>query len=148
LFSEPRSDSNAASSIAGASGGTGILGLATLIPENYAFLKQALIYISPTASIIIGIVWSWGAGLLVSWLDQLQFERSLKRVRKLRDDIVANPNSSPEHCARAQENVEIFEQLAFGLIKGNTQSLHASLASVGSQNPSDPPKKPRKGASK
>jgi len=138
LPSKQGSDSKAASSIAGASGGTGILGLAALIPDDYHFLKQAMIYISPTASIVIGIVWSWGAGLLVSWLDHFQFNRSLKSVRRLRDDIVKNPLSSPQHCARAQENVENFELLAFELIKGNTQSLHASLASAGTQNPSDP----------
>ncbi len=82
-----------------------------------------------------------GVGLLVSWLDQFQFNRSLKSARKLRDDIVNNPLSSPQHRMRAQENVENFELLAFELIKGNTQSLHASLASAGTQNPSDPPQK-------
>jgi len=145
LSAERHSNSDTASRIAGISGGTGIVGLVALIPEDYHGLKQALTYLSPTASIVIAILWSWGSGLLVSWLDQLQFDQSLRRVRELRDQILANPHSSEQHRTRAQENVEALEQLAFAIVKDNTQALHASLARAGTQNPSDPPR-PEKGA--
>lgn len=125
------------SGIAGASGGTGILGVAALIPDEYHFLKQAVAFSAPTASVIIGALWAWGSNLLIKWGQRWAFGRSLKAARRLRDEIVTTPTSTNEHKQLAQKRVEALEQVLFGLIDDETQSLRATITVAGTTNPAD-----------
>lgn len=125
------------SAVAGASCGTGILGLSALIPDQYHFLRSAIMYASPTASIVIGVAWAWGMNMLTAQFRRWQIDRTLAYARKIRDAVLNNPNSSPTHRQNMQENVESLEQVAMEICDDETQSVRATLAG-GTTNPTDP----------
>jgi hypothetical protein len=123
--------------IAGAGGGTGVLGLAALIPENHAFIKQLAIYSAPTISIVLAATAARATDLAVKLYTRWEMRWTLKQARRLRDEIVNSPHSSAAHKKLVQGNVEKLERLAMEIVTDPTDSISARL--VGSnRNPSDP----------
>jgi hypothetical protein len=123
--------------IAGAGGGTGLLGLAALIPERYPAVKQLAIYSAPTISIILAAAAARATDLAVTLYTRWEMRWTLRQARQLRDEIINSPHSSAAHRRQVQGNVEKLERLAMEIVTDQTHSVSARL--VGSnRNPSDP----------
>ena len=120
-------------SLAGASIGTGLVGLGNHFPEPW---KSIVVYAAPSAAVIAGILWNWGTALLLNALGTWQINRGLDQARKIRDAVFRDANASAPHKQRAQQNVENLEQLAMIAINDSTKSIRLRL--VGStQNPTE-----------
>ena len=123
--------------IAGAGGGTGLLGLSALIPEKYSVIKQLAIYSVPTISIILAATAARVTDLAVKLYTRWEMRWTLQQARRLRDEIVSSPHSSAAHKKQVQGNVEKLERLAMEIVTDPTDSITARLVGS-SRNPSDP----------
>jgi len=113
--------------IAGASGGTGLLVLAGLIPDEYHALRIFATYASPAATVAISAIWLWASRYLDAWSRRLGIDEALHASRSLRDEIMRDAHSSLEHKKRAQENVEKLERLAMDVINDDAQLVRTNL---------------------
>lgn len=105
----------------GVGGGTGLLGLANLIPDTYPIIKTIVIYASPGAGVVLTFLWAYLSRQFERHLRRRQMEKALVDARKLRDLVLSDGHSSAEHRAMIQQNVEALERLMAELI-GNTAS--------------------------
>jgi hypothetical protein len=115
---------------AGVGAGTGLLGLANLIPDSYPITKAILIYISPASVMAVSYVWWVLSGIWQEKIRQNQINRALEDARKIRDVVNSNPSSSDAHKQRVQDNVEKLEELALAVISDRTEAVRATLREV------------------
>ncbi len=111
-------------------GGTGLIGLANLIPDTYPLLKAILIYASPASVVAISYTWLFLSTLLHDQVRKYQIDRGLDEARKIRDAVINNPASSEAHKKKVQENVEKLEELAMAVINDRTEAVRATLKEI------------------
>ena len=119
----------AVSSFAGATGGTGLVGLANLITDPS--WRAILLYVSPAATVGISIAWLYTSSIMRNKYRRSQMNKMLAEARAIRDRVLSDGASSDDHKKNVQENVEKLEHLAMQLINDETESVRASLTSIG-----------------
>lgn len=116
--------------IAGAGAGTGLLGLANMIPDQYQVYRNILIYISPTAAVGISFVWMFVSSIVSRKIVNSELNKAICDVRKIRDDVFANVSTTNEHKHKLQENVEKLEKLALEVISDNAEHVRSKLKEI------------------
>jgi hypothetical protein len=111
----------AASGLAGASGGLGLVSLANALPQSTSPLPALLIYVSPFATVLISALWAAGVTKLQRSLHRRSLEGSLRGATRLRDQILASSESSSQIKKQAQANVEKIQTLVMELILEDTR---------------------------
>ena len=117
----------AEASVAGGLGGTGLVGIANLLPAHLAWLKAILIYVAPAASVGLALVWALVSTNLRSWYNKRNLDIAIKEARAARDRIIGDPMASPAHKDNAQLNVERLEQLKFVMLQEQVSAVRATL---------------------
>jgi hypothetical protein len=123
------------SGVAGASGGTGLIGLAEFIPDTHPTIKHIVVYISPTASVVIGFIYVWCSGLLIAVGRRWQINRALKSARDRCNGILSDPHTSETQKKHATESLKKMERLESELIDSDIEQIHTSISTIGPENP-------------
>ena len=105
----------AVSGLAGASGGLGLVSLAKSLPSSAEPLPALLIYASPFVTVFVSSVWTIGIMKLRRRSRRRTLEASLRSAGLLRDQIVANPDSSAKINRQAQASLESIQGLVMEL---------------------------------
>jgi len=82
------------SAAAGLSGGTGFVGLASLLPDST--IKSVLLLLSPSITIIISLFWKVATDELAAWLANWKLRRETHSAEALCLRLENNPNASVE----------------------------------------------------
>lgn len=114
-------------SVAGASAGTGLLGLVQLIPNEHQQFRSVLVLLTPALTVILSIVWENVTGVLKIWLRRARVEWTLKEARKQRDQVMGSRFSTDAHKADVQSRCETLEKLLMALIDDETSSIRVTL---------------------
>lgn len=115
--------------VTGAGVGTGLLGLAQMIPENrFPALRGLCIYAAPAVTVFVGIAFAALRAWITGILNDKNVNAGLLRVRALRDAAVNDPNASDAHKARLQASVEEFEKLAVEIAGERVKDVRVSLS--------------------
>lgn len=121
---------DATSSFAGAGGGTLLIGLSALIPDDHPVIKNCLTFASPAAAVAI----SFASLLLITATKRAimksQINSAIAEARKIRDEVNRAPTSTAAHKKQVQQNVEKFEALALELLNDNVEEVRARLRDI------------------
>lgn len=91
--------------VAGIGGGTGLVAIATSLPDDSG-LKQWLLYIAPSVSVLLGIIWLWAQQELSSFLERIKFKMLARRVKADMTKAIDSPVSSEEHKEILRKKME------------------------------------------
>lgn len=116
--------------VVGIGGGTGLLGLASLVPDDHPVLKAVLTYLAPTATVCIGLLWFVAIAAVRRWVGRRRITIALRDARAIRDAIFADPSASDVLRRDVQSSVETLERLAMALILAEAQALRTTLRDV------------------
>ena len=113
--------------VVGIGGGTGLVGLANLLPAEYVSLKAILIYVAPTTAVVFGFAWGMLRAFGASWINKRNLDKAIREACATRDKIHSSPMSSIAHKENAQQNVEKLEALKFEMLAEQVSSVRATL---------------------
>ncbi len=106
--------------VAGASGGTGIIAIAQLLPQQDSTARALLSFMAPVATVILASTWpkfrAWLSRQIDRTLWRIEINGALTEARKHRDNVLADPQASSAHKRTAQQNVERLELIVFEMI--------------------------------
>ena len=91
--------------VAGATTGTGVLALSTLLPENSQF-KAVLVFLSPSITVLASVFWSYFISSTKDWLQYRRVEAERKRAHEYVRQAEADPNSSDEYKKKMRQKAE------------------------------------------
>lgn len=118
-------------SVAGVSGGTGLVAIAQLLPLDLAWLKAILTFAAPAATIVVSVLWVylqvWIQETVTQLLRRRAMNSSIKYARKMRDKVVKDPKATNAHKRQAQENLQKMETLAFEMAQAEAKSITAKI---------------------
>jgi hypothetical protein len=84
--------------MAGASVGTVLIILANNLSEDNA-IKQLLVIIIPSISVVIGSCWNWFKSSVTNYLDEKTLNKNRKRLKELIAEASNDPNSTEKYKA-------------------------------------------------
>lgn len=113
--------------LAGAGSGTGLIGLANLIPPQHEWARQIVLYAAPGFSFFIAWLWKLCDSAIKRRMRQGQVDKAVERAIAIRDRVMSDGVSSDAHKQRAQDNVEKLELLAMEINNDDTDTIVAIL---------------------
>jgi hypothetical protein len=121
---------NTKASVAGGGGGTFLLTLADRIPAEYGLVKATLIYSSPAMAVGMAAMWVIFASFIRKRKRRADMGAILKEARDMCRQVCSDPDSSPDHKAKARKHVEDFETLNMEFLKDEADVVRAQLAKI------------------
>ena len=115
----------------------------TLAPE-YSCGPGGLSDLSPVVSAGFG----WCAVEVYYWWGRRNLFSDVARAKRIRDEVIADPNASPEHKKNAQRAVELLESLVLTLISGHSSSVNVAAQDYFHQSLPQPANQPNHGLRK
>lgn len=110
--------------------GTGYLGLLSMLPASYHWLKDLLVFVAPALTIIFGFVWlvaaDWVSRTVLDW----QLDAALRKGCKIRDDILTDSNSTPTDKKNAKDAVAALKRLQLEAIHEGVAEVRAKLRNL------------------
>ncbi len=121
-----------------------LAGLANTLPPEYSSWRGGLTYISPVVTAVV----AWGAVEVSYWWGRRNLFSDVARAKRIRDEVIADPNASPEHKKNAQRAVELLESLVLTLISGHSSSVNVAAQDYFHQSLLQPANQPNHGLRK
>jgi hypothetical protein len=110
--------------IAGASGGTGLVAIVGLLPDDN--IRQMAIYAAPTISIALTGLWSAANGKFDEILADRRLANELRKAQAEYDRLKNDPDSSSDIKKEMKEKVEALRLLKFSIHHKRVNEIVAS----------------------
>ena len=96
---------------AGVGGGCGtiLVALAESLPPDDPW-RPWLLYLAPSVTVILSGLWLYAKYRVVEWARNRDIDTVIQQAKKLFQDAVDNPNTSPEHVDVLRSEIEELER--------------------------------------
>jgi hypothetical protein len=108
--------------LAGATGGTSFLALASLFPEGSTF-KQIAQFVAPTLTVVLSIAWAFALNRLQVYFADKQLEAELKKAEEEYKKTVSDPGIAQKTKDEMQKRVEALRLLKFNVHTDRVETI-------------------------
>jgi hypothetical protein len=117
-----KKESETSAGLAGAGGGTLVAVIASQLPDDNA-TKSLLIYLAPSISILLTLLWGWVRIKLLNYINDREFERLIDVAIDELDTRIADPNISEEYQDSLKRKRQEFDKMSIDRIKSQIQAV-------------------------
>jgi hypothetical protein len=117
-----KKESETSAGLAGAGGGTLVAVIASQLPDDNA-AKSLLIYLAPSISILLTLLWGWVRIKLLNYINDREFERLIDVAIDKLDTRIADPNISEEYRDSLKRKRQEFDEMSIDRIKSQIQAV-------------------------
>ena len=103
-----RKESKAGAGAAGAGAGTLLVVIANSLPNDHG-LRPWLIYLAPSASAVMSLVWVWLQVEIGNWVQEKKLASLVAKAKDTYRDALQNPDTSDEHKNSIRSQLEELE---------------------------------------
>jgi hypothetical protein len=111
-------------SVAGASTGTGVLVLISLL-DNQSSLRPILTYLSPSITVLTGILWAYTIRSIKDWVNDRRLRSERSKARNLVKQVEADQQASEQHKKRMRERSERLDLMMIDLNIERIQAIRS-----------------------
>jgi hypothetical protein len=117
-----KKESETSAGLAGAGGGTLVAVIASQLPDDNA-AKSLLIYLAPSISILLTLLWGWVRIKFLNYINDREFERLIDVAIDKLDTRIADPNISEEYRDSLKRKRQEFDEMSIDRIKSQIQAV-------------------------
>jgi hypothetical protein len=117
-----KKESETSAGLAGAGGGTLVAVIASQLPDDNA-AKSLLIYLAPSISILLTLLWGWVRVKILNYINDREFERLIDVAIDKLDTRIADPNISEEYRESLKRKRQEFDEMSIDRIKSQIQAV-------------------------
>jgi hypothetical protein len=106
--------------------------IASQLPDDNA-AKSLLIYLAPSISILLTLLWGWARIKILNYISDREFERLINVAMDKLDTRIADPNISEEYRDSLKRKRQEFDEMSIDRIKSQIQAvtIHTNIGTKG-----------------